>query len=85
MAAGLPVLTANRGAMQEVGGDAVLAVDPLDTQALADGMGRLTWDESLRKSLINAGTKWSPQWTWARTADLTTGVYREMIKANQFK
>ena len=38
MAANLPVLTADRGAMREVAGDAALMVDPEDPEDIAKGM-----------------------------------------------
>jgi len=85
MAAGLPVLTANRGAMREVGGTSVLAVDPLDVSAMAGQMGRLAWDEPLRKKLQEAGDSWARKWTWSRTADLTTSVYLGLLQGRQVK
>jgi glycosyltransferase involved in cell wall biosynthesis len=79
MAAGLPVLTADRGAMAEVAGDAALLVDPDDTEALASGLQRLATDAALRRRLAQAGPARARPWTWARTAAATAAVYRGLL------
>lgn len=79
-AAGLPVMTANRGAMAEVGGDGVLAVVPEDVPALAQGMGRLAWDQDLWDDLSRRGPDLARQWTWERTAEETCAVYRTVLQ-----
>jgi len=51
-ASNLPVLTSNRGALPEAGGDAALYIeDPLNTDELADGIVRIVEDEKLRQKL----------------------------------
>jgi glycosyltransferase involved in cell wall biosynthesis len=75
MAAGLPVLTANRGAMAEVAGEAALLADPEDAGALAEAMRTLAWDDGTRGRLIAAGHRRAGQWTWERTAQATSDVY----------
>jgi alpha-1,3-rhamnosyl/mannosyltransferase len=79
MAAGLPVLTADRGAMAEVAGDAALLVDPADDDALAAGMARLAWDEALRGRLVSGGLQRVAGWTWERTAATTCAVYAAVL------
>jgi len=79
MAAGLPVLTANRGAMAEVAGEAALLVDPASTEALAAGLARLAWDEPLRARLAAAGPARAAVWTWERTAAATCAVYARVL------
>lgn len=81
MAAGLPVLTADRGAMAEVAGDAALLVDPADPADMAAGMARLAWDGALRDRLVAAGRARARQWTWERTAAATCGVYGRVLAA----
>ena len=54
-AAGLPVLTSNVSSLPEVAGDAAIAVDPRDEQAIADGLAQLFDDEDLRAMLSAAG------------------------------
>lgn len=81
MAAGLPVLTADRGAMREVAGDAALLVDPDDIEAIADGLARLDRDAALRARLIARGRERAREWSWERTAAATVGVYEELLAA----
>jgi glycosyltransferase involved in cell wall biosynthesis len=65
MQLGIPVITSDRGALREVGGDAPLYVDPRDTTAIAHAIERLSGDEALcvelsRKGLARAGA-FSPE------------------------
>ncbi len=55
-AMGVPVLTSDIRGIREQCGDAALLVDPLSTEAIADGMRRLWTDDALRQRLIVAGT-----------------------------
>ncbi len=81
MAAGLPVLTADRGAMREVAGDAALLVDPDDSEAIAAALFRLDRDAALRARLIARGRERARAWSWERTADATAAVYAEVMAA----
>ena len=80
MAAGLPALTSNRSALPEVAGDAALLVDPFDTEAIAAGLGRLLTDEELRGELAAKGLRRAAEHTWARAAEETWSVYRELLE-----
>jgi glycosyltransferase involved in cell wall biosynthesis len=82
MAAGLPVLTANCGAMAEVAGEAALLVDPLDEAAIATALGRLWDDAALRQDLALRGLDRARQWTWQRTAAMTTDCYLELLQGD---
>ncbi|MHB8079377.1 MAG: glycosyltransferase family 4 protein [Candidatus Krumholzibacteriia bacterium] len=79
MAAGLPVLTSDRGAMREVAGDAALLVDPDDAEAIAGALVRLDRDAALRARLIARGRERARAWSWERTADATAAVYAELV------
>jgi glycosyltransferase involved in cell wall biosynthesis len=76
MACGIPVLTAPRGALEEVGGDAVLFVDPLDEDAIAEGLERILGDSELRYRLSEAGKTRAAQFRWEETARRTMAAYR---------
>jgi glycosyltransferase involved in cell wall biosynthesis len=80
MACGLPVLTSDRGAMAEVAGPDALLVDPLDIEAIAASLERLTTDAGLRARLQHAGPARARYWDWARTADLTAAAYAETLE-----
>ena len=79
MAHGIPVLTSNVSALPEVAGDAALLVDPADVASIADGLRRLTVDESLRQRLVQKGLARSAGFTWERTIGETWKVYRELL------
>jgi glycosyltransferase involved in cell wall biosynthesis len=80
MAAGLPVLTADCGAMAEVAGDAALLVDPLDEAAITAALHRLCDDAALRHDLALRGRARARQWTWQRTAALTANCYHDLLQ-----
>lgn len=79
MAAGLPVLTADRGAMAEVAGDAALTVDPEDTRAIAAGMIRLYREPGLREELADRGMRRRELWTWQQAARRMVEVYDRIL------
>ncbi len=78
MAAGLPVLTADRGAMAEVAGDAALLVDPENETSIAAGMERILTSSSLRDKLISRGHQRVKYWSWEKTASLTLDMYSRL-------
>lgn len=81
MAAGVPVLTASRGATAEVAGDAAVLVDPLGTAAIAEGLYRL-WrqPEPERERLVQQGRARARTFTWERTAAATRQVYQDAAR-----
>lgn len=64
MCCGTPVLSANRGAMAEVAGDAALLVDPDDVADIAHGLDRLLHDPALRARLRQAGPRRAAGFRW---------------------
>lgn len=74
MASGTPVLASNTTAVPEVVGDAGILVDPLDTQAIADGLELLLTDEALRKELSRKGLERAKQFSWEEAARRTWEV-----------
>jgi glycosyltransferase involved in cell wall biosynthesis len=57
MAAGVPVVVSNRGALPDVAGDAALVVDPDDRAGLAAAMERVLSDGDLRRRMADAGLR----------------------------
>lgn len=70
-AAGLPVLTSNVSSLPEVAGDAAVAVDPHDLEAIAAGIEQLFGDADLRAMLSAAGLTRASRFTWEATARCT--------------
>lgn len=80
MACGTPVLTSNCTSLPEVVGDAALLVDPLNVEAIADGLRRLAGDESLRERLIQSGLQRAQTFSWDKSAEITWKVLYEAAK-----
>lgn len=68
MAAGTPVVAANRAALPEVCGAAAVLVDPDDPDAIAGALERVLDDGALRQRLVAAGTARAGELTWERAA-----------------
>ncbi len=71
---GVPVMTANNSAIPEVAGDAALLVDPLDVDAIAEAMLRLSQNEALRQELIAKGHENVKRFSWEKAARETLAV-----------
>jgi glycosyltransferase involved in cell wall biosynthesis len=76
MACGTPVLTSRRGALPEVGGEAVLFVEPEDEASIDAGLERILTDSALRETLRRAGPERAGTFSWQETARLTLSAYR---------
>lgn len=74
MACGTPVLASDSSSLPEIAGEAALLVDPLDTAAIAAGIGRLAGDNTLLADLRRRGLERAAQFTWGRCAEETLGV-----------
>jgi len=83
MSVGLPVMTADRGALAEVSGDAALLVDPLDQGQMVRTLHRLHAEVGLRRTLALAGLRRQSHWNWARTVAETLPVYRRVVARSQ--
>jgi glycosyltransferase involved in cell wall biosynthesis len=75
MSLGVPVLTSAGTACEDLAGDAALAVDPYDVEAIADATLRLARDGALRADLAARGRARAAAWTWERTAVETRACY----------
>lgn len=82
MACGCPVLTASTTACGEVGGDAVLKVDPWSEDAIFAGMRRLMDDPGLRRRLRALGLARATHFEWARTARQHRDVFRAVRRSS---
>ena len=71
LAAGIPTACSNIPPLRESAGDAALFFDPLDENAIAAALDRITEDESLRDTLARSGPLQARLFTWERTARKT--------------
>jgi glycosyltransferase involved in cell wall biosynthesis len=74
MAAGCPILTANRHGTLELARDAAILVDPESVDSIAEGIGNLLDDATLRNSLRMLGRARAASMTWEATARNTLDV-----------
>lgn len=79
MAAGAPVIAADRSSIPEVAGEAALLVDPEDVDALAEAMARVADDAALRDALRGRGRARAREFTWERAARQTLDVFCEAL------
>ncbi|MGH2698223.1 MAG: glycosyltransferase family 4 protein [Actinomycetota bacterium] len=78
MAAGTPALVGAYPAAPEVLGDAALLVDPLNADALAEGLRVLAFDADARKRLAVRGRARAASFTWERTGRQTLAGYQRL-------
>jgi glycosyltransferase involved in cell wall biosynthesis len=84
MACGTPVLAAKRTSLPEIIGDAGLLVEP-GVRELRDGLVLLFNDEALRVDLGARGLQRAAQFSWRRTAELTSAAYHEAYESSPRK
>jgi glycosyltransferase involved in cell wall biosynthesis len=68
MAAGAPVVTSHVSSLPEVGGDAVVYVDPEDETAIRAALVRLLSSPAERADLAERGRRRAATFSWERTA-----------------
>ncbi len=78
MALGTPVIASNAPAMTEVLGEAAAFVPLRDPGAIAGEVTRILQDQAWRDELSARGTAKAGEYSWARTAEETLAVYREV-------
>jgi glycosyltransferase involved in cell wall biosynthesis len=76
LAIGAIVVASNTTSIPEVAGDAAILVDPLDDEALAEGLQRAATDEELRARLRQAGPSRAAHLTWQACAAATVSAYQ---------
>jgi glycosyltransferase involved in cell wall biosynthesis len=79
MACGRPVIASQCSSLPEVGGDAALLVDPMDSEAWAQALSQVLTDEALRQSMVERGLRRACAFTWEKTAEATLRVYGNVL------
>lgn len=74
-----PVITSNVSSLPEVGGDAVLYVNPEDTGDIAKKMQDIFENKKLRLDLIEKGKKQVEKFSWEKTARQTLEALSEVV------
>ncbi|MBW4612826.1 MAG: glycosyltransferase family 4 protein [Desmonostoc vinosum HA7617-LM4] len=77
MAAGVPAVVANRGALADVGGAAAIVMEPENVGAIADVLINLEKDATLRNHYIQLGHHHAQQFTWDCCVDRLVNLLRK--------
>jgi glycosyltransferase involved in cell wall biosynthesis len=83
MAAGCPVVTADRYGTKELAEGAAVLVDPESVESIASGIIRVLDESTLRSELIAAGRIRSRDFTWRRCATETLAVLERVGSAGR--
>ncbi|MFA6005352.1 MAG: glycosyltransferase family 1 protein [Patescibacteria group bacterium] len=78
MSLGCPTACSQNSSLSELGEDASLFFDPLDSASIARALKRLTEDVKLREELIKKGKKKASQFSWEKTAQNVMGVLNKL-------
>lgn len=81
MAAGVPVIVADRSCLPEVCGDAARYVDPDDPEAFVSAIEASLSDVAWRAEAVARGVERAREFTWACCVDRTIGVYQKVINS----
>lgn len=84
MAAGTPVVTADRYGTRELSEGAAVLVDPESVESIAAGIRRVLDDSALRGKLIAAGRERSRTFTWSRCASETLRVLEGVAERRSY-
>jgi len=80
MTAGLPVVCSRGSSLEEVAGPAAeLVSDPLDEEAIVEGLSRVLEDPERATELRVLGLERSRLYDWERTAAMTLAFYRKVL------
>lgn len=80
LACGAVVVCSNASSLPEVTGDAALAVDPRDTEALAAALCRALQDEPLRLALAARAPAQAAKFSWAESARQLRAAFQAVSK-----
>ncbi|MCX5776380.1 MAG: glycosyltransferase family 1 protein [Candidatus Firestonebacteria bacterium] len=79
-ASGCPAITSGFTATAETAGGAAILIDPLDEVRMAEAINNILTDTSLRDALVEKGFARAAEFSWARTASLTLGAYKDLFE-----
>ncbi|NQV90394.1 glycosyltransferase family 4 protein [Candidatus Uhrbacteria bacterium] len=77
MSSGTPVITSHTSSMPEVGGDAVIYIDPYNSADLNAALRGLMNSSSLHKQLRDRGIERARAFTWEKAAEETLNVFKQ--------
>jgi len=75
-----PVIASNSSSIPEIAGNAALLFNSENRDELINKLNELLGNHRKRKSLIRAGLKQSKKFSWAKTAEQTIDIYRNLFR-----
>lgn len=81
MAAGVPALASDRGALPEIVDDGGVLLDPDDVDGWAAAIADIAADPDRRASLIARGDARQKHFVWSRVATETSEVYDDLLRS----
>lgn len=75
MSLGVPVICSNTSSLPEVGGEAVLYVDPNSTEQISNALKKIYTDKRLRSRLIKKGLLQAKKFSWVESARKLNNLY----------
>lgn len=80
MACGTPTITSRVSSLPEVGGDAVLYVDPKQSSTIVDAVKKLLLDTTLQGQLVKKGITHSKKFSWEQSAGQMLHAIRKAVE-----
>ena len=77
---GCPVVCANTASLPEVVGDGAELVNPIDVDALAEGLWRVLSDVCCRKERIRKGKRQAQRFSWDDSAHQLTQICKKVLE-----
>jgi glycosyltransferase involved in cell wall biosynthesis len=77
-ATGVPVACSNVTSLPDLAGDAALLFNPDSIDNMADAIRRLWQDDTLRRTLVERGSRRAQLFSWKRTARIFRAHYRRL-------
>jgi glycosyltransferase involved in cell wall biosynthesis len=74
-----PVIISNGGSLPEVGGDAALYFDPIDSESIYSAAEAILLKPELRNELVTKGLERAKEFSWDKTAALHHQLYRDLL------
>lgn len=75
MSSGTAVICSKISSLTEVGGEAVLYIDPKDNESIRKAMIKISKDSRLRKDLIKQGRVQAEKFSWKKSAGKLNNLY----------
>lgn len=78
MSLGIPVITSGNSSLTEVGGSAVLYIDPQDSNSIKKALIEIVNKKKLRDDLIKKGLKQANKFSWETSAKKLISLYQQL-------